>query len=525
VQLFEEPISTPSPYYVLARRYRPHFFKEVIGQELFVQMIKNALKENRLGHGLLLTGIRGIGKTTLARLIAKALLCTNRQEAEPCGTCDACLSFSQDKHLDVVEMDAASHTGVEDMRALIEACQYRGVMSAYRIYIIDEVHMLSKSAFHALLKTLEEPPPHVKFILATTETGKIPPTILSRCQQFHLSPLPTETLFQHLKAICQNENVEFEEEALYALAKSAEGGARNALSLLEQALLISRDKKICLKEVRHLLGLAHQDSIEHLFQAVLQKDLSKILAILEECQREGISANALAEGLLDLLHHHMKTALVAPRKNNVDIPHLWQIAHRGCEDTLRSTAPYRTFEMTLLRMMYAASLPSVEELFSSLKNGQAPKAVTESSAPSASCHPSLSTTTSPSSAVSVPQRTFPALLSYAKETREVKLLAYLTHSLSFVSWTQETLTLHWTETAPLPETLKSSLEALVRRFTGGQDRLCFSDTGGEETWATQEKKKAEEKRQHLLQDPLVQSAQSLFEGSVIENLGSDLFKP
>src|SRR3954470_17217862 len=232
---------SPQPYRVLARKYRPQSFDQLIGQEAMVKTLGNAIQRDRLAHAFLLTGVRGVGKTSTARLIAKALNCIGPDghggpTIDPCGVCEPCVGIAEGRHIDVVEMDAASHTGIDDIREIIEAVRYSAVSARYKVYIIDEVHMLSKAAFNGLLKTLEEPPAHVKFLFATTEVNKAPVTVLSRCQRFDLRRIPAEKLAEHFARVSEAEGVEAEPEALALIARAAEGAARDGLSILDQAI-------------------------------------------------------------------------------------------------------------------------------------------------------------------------------------------------------------------------------------------------------------------------------------------------
>src|ERR687898_1298725 len=268
---------SPQPYRVLARKYRPQTFAELIGQDAMVQTLANAIKRDRLAHAFLLTGVRGVGKTSTARLIAKALNCVGPDgqggpTIEPCGICEPCRAIAEGRHIDVVEMDAASHTGVDDVREIIEAVRYAAVSARFKIYIIDEVHMLSKNAFNALLKTLEEPPPHAKFVFATTEIRKVPVTILSRCQRFDLRRVDAEKLVGHLARICGEEKVEVEPEALAAIARAAEGSVRDSLSLLDQAIAHGAGT-VTAQTVREMLGLADRAQVIDLFAAVMRGDV------------------------------------------------------------------------------------------------------------------------------------------------------------------------------------------------------------------------------------------------------------
>src|SRR5687768_1874553 len=234
---------SPQPYRVLARKYRPRNFRELIGQDAMVQTLANAIERGRLAHAFLMTGVRGVGKTSTARLIAKALNCVGPDglggpTIDPCGVCEHCVAIAEGRHIDVIEMDAASHTGVDDVREIIEAVRYASVSARYKIYIIDEVHMLSKNAFNALLKTLEEPPEHVKFLFATTEVAKVPVTVLSRTQRFDLRRIPADSLVEHFTQIAGAEGVAAEPEALAMIARAAEGSARDGLSILDQAIAL-----------------------------------------------------------------------------------------------------------------------------------------------------------------------------------------------------------------------------------------------------------------------------------------------
>ncbi|MEO7366202.1 MAG: DNA polymerase III subunit gamma/tau, partial [Sphingomicrobium sp.] len=295
-----------APYRVLARKYRPQTFRELIGQDAMVTTLGNAIERGRIAHAFLLTGVRGVGKTSTARLVAKALNCIGPDgqggpTIDPCGVCEHCVAIAEGRHIDVIEMDAASHTGVDDVREIIEAVRYASVSARYKIYIIDEVHMLSKNAFNALLKTLEEPPEHVKFLFATTEVAKVPVTVLSRTQRFDLRRIPADTLVAHFAEIARLEEVEAEPEALAMIARAAEGSARDGLSILDQAIALGSGSVSAI-QVRDMLGLADRGRIRRLLQLVLSGDATGALTELDEFYALGTDAASLLRGLMEELH-------------------------------------------------------------------------------------------------------------------------------------------------------------------------------------------------------------------------------
>lgn len=288
-------------YLVLARRWRPQCFADLVGQDVVVRTLKNALSSNSLAHAYLLTGIRGVGKTTIARLMAMSVNCACQVDGEPCGKCDACTAIAQGSHLDVLEMDAASHTGVDDIREILDGVRYPPVSLPYKVYIIDEAHMLSKSAFNALLKTLEEPPAQVLFILATTESEKLPVTVRSRCQRFDLRRLAVQELANYLAHVLTTEKISVEPEALLTIARSADGSVRDALSLMERVLAYSNEN-IKATDVRQALGMIGPEIVQSLSDAIAKGDAAAAVLVMRQAVMQGSAPRALLISLSELWH-------------------------------------------------------------------------------------------------------------------------------------------------------------------------------------------------------------------------------
>ncbi|MGQ5702297.1 DNA polymerase III subunit gamma/tau [Sandaracinobacteroides sp. A072] len=383
-----------APYRVLARKYRPAGFDALIGQDAVVTTLGNAIARNRLAQAWLLTGVRGVGKTSTARIIAKALNCIGPDgnggpTINPCGVCANCVAISAGQHMDVIEMDAASNTGVDNIREIIEAVRYASVSARYKVYIVDEVHMLSKGAFNALLKTLEEPPPHVKFIFATTEVQKVPATILSRCQRFDLKRVPADLLASHFAKVTAAEGAEAEDEALRLIARAAEGSVRDGLSILDQAIAQAGDGRVTAAAVRDMLGLADRGRMTGLLGAILEGDAGAALAALESAHSAGAEPQALIAGLLDMVHgitrakmsgmadpalsDSDRAALIgwAQRLSFPALHRLWQLLLKGHADVRDAPVPQQAAEMAVLRAIHAADLPDPGELLKLLGEGGA----------------------------------------------------------------------------------------------------------------------------------------------------------
>ncbi|HNC03991.1 MAG TPA: DNA polymerase III subunit gamma/tau, partial [Agitococcus sp.] len=288
-------------YQVLARKYRPKNFAELVGQEHVARALANALTQNRLHHAYLFTGTRGVGKTTIARILAKCLNCETGITAQPCGVCATCQEINQGRYIDLIEIDAASNTGVDDVREVIENAQYMPTRGRYKVYLIDEVHMLSKAAFNALLKTLEEPPSHVKFLLATTDPQKIPVTVLSRCLQFSLKPMSPERVVQHLENVLAAENVQYDMAALWELGRAANGSMRDALSLTDQAIAFGNGL-LREQEVRDMLGSVDRDLVFRVLAAIDSADAGQVLAVINTLAEQSVDFQGALAALISMLH-------------------------------------------------------------------------------------------------------------------------------------------------------------------------------------------------------------------------------
>ena len=389
--LMAEEENKDNQYVVLARKYRPQNFEDLLGQDALVQTLTNAIKNNRLHHAYILTGIRGVGKTTTARLIAKALNCTGLDGKDgptihPCGVCENCKAIAAGRHIDVMELDAASRTGVDDIREILEGVRYKPTNARYKIYIIDEVHMLSKNAFNALLKTLEEPPAHVKFIFATTEIRKVPVTVLSRCQRFDLQRLTIEDLTKLFNKIVAAENLKAEDEALHMIAKAADGSARDGLSLLDQAISLGAGV-VKTDIVKEMIGLADRSQTFELFEKLVLGDTKETIIKLQEQYKNGANPTTLLQDLINITHLLAKTKLVPSFVNDPSLSEaekelcqrlgakvsiavlskMWQMMIKGLGELQVAPVQIDALEMILIRIAYSASLPTPYELLNDVK--------------------------------------------------------------------------------------------------------------------------------------------------------------
>ncbi|HEX4295884.1 MAG TPA: DNA polymerase III subunit gamma/tau [Rhizomicrobium sp.] len=388
----DAPPAKAQPYRVLARKYRPSDFTGLIGQEALVRTLSNAFATGRIAHAFMLTGVRGVGKTTTARIIARALNCIGpdgtRKEPtiHPCGVCEPCVAIAESRHVDVQEMDAASRTGIDDIREIIEGVRYAPASARYKVYIIDEVHMLSKQAFNGLLKTLEEPPPHVKFIFATTEIRKVPVTVLSRCQRFDLRRIETAELAALLKTIAAKENVQIEDAALALVARAAEGSARDALSLLDQAIAHGEEGEIKAETVRAMLGLADRGRVLDLFEKLMAGKIADALGDLHELYDRGADPLAVMQDLLETVHFLTRVKVAPNAEGFFDgsssegrraaemagklpvaaLTRAWQMLLKGLIEVRDANRPIAACEMALIRLAYAADLPPTDKLVKDL---------------------------------------------------------------------------------------------------------------------------------------------------------------
>ena len=376
---------------ILALKYRPKNFKELIGQNIMVETIINSIKLDKLPNAYLLTGIRGTGKTTTARLIAKVMNCEKKFIAEKPGEyceCKSCEEISNDKHLDVLEMDAASRTGIDDVRELIESSKYNTTTAKYKIYIIDEVHMLSKQAFNGLLKTLEEPPPHLKFIFATTEVKKIPVTIISRCQRFDLHRIPVSILLENLKKVSKNENGKISDTALTLIAKAAEGSVRDSLSLLDKALINQQiyNQEIKVEHIRNMLGIIDRSKILILLESILQGDQKKSIELLRQMIDQGLDPANFLNDLLETLYFVFQKKNLSNFNNELILSELeleiinkiassiktqtliifWQFILKGLDELSVVSSQILSLEMLIVRLIHLKDMPSYEDVLTTL---------------------------------------------------------------------------------------------------------------------------------------------------------------
>ncbi len=570
------PDAAPAPtsadavaYRVLARKYRPATFAELIGQDALVRTLTNAFAQNRIAHAFMLTGVRGVGKTTTARIIARALNCVGPDgkggpTITPCGLCDNCISIAADRHVDVMEMDAASRTGVDDVRELIDSVRYAPGAARYKVYIIDEVHMLSKQAFNALLKTLEEPPPHVKFIFATTEIRKVPITVLSRCQRFDLRRIDGEVLIEHFSRISVAEGVAVEAAALGMIARAADGSARDGLSLLDQAIARGGNA-VTADQVRDMLGLADRAVMVDLFEAAMRGDAKQSLEILAMLHAAGADPGTIIEDLLDLTHT-LTRLRVSPGSANTRVSDLelkrgaelaerlsmpiltrsWQLLLKGQAEVQVAPNPHAAVEMIVLRLVYAADLPPPADLVRQLRDN-APPAIARQAAPEPTPQPrgdswsprgsagsggsaalSKPMEDAPAPAVAAPSRAEPVaqenaairsfrdLVALFNAKKEGILAFHLTNNVRLVRF--EAGIVEFNPLPDAPANLANRVGSLLSDWTSRRWVLGVSSAPGEATLAEQDENKRAAAFDSANASPTVRALMDAFPGAVITDV-------
>jgi DNA polymerase III subunit gamma/tau len=537
-------------YRVLARKYRPRRFDELIGQEALVRTLTNAIATGRIAHAFILTGVRGVGKTTTARILARGLNCIGRDgtggpTAAPCGECEHCRAIAEDRHVDVLEMDAASRTGVDDIRELTEGVRYKPVSARFKIYIIDEVHMLSKNAFNALLKTLEEPPPDVKFVFATTEIHKVPVTVLSRCQRFSLRRVPVDLLIAHYAKVAAAEGVAVEPAAIALIAQAADGSVRDGLSLLDQAIALSGDG-VAESAVREMLGVADRALIFDLLEAVLKGDAQDALRRMAALYEGGGDPVMVLQDLLELVHFMTRLKIVpgagegdpvlegararalglVPKLALPVLARAWQMLLKGIAEAQTAPSPLQAAEMVLVRLAYVADLPAPGDLVKQLSTrGEAPPpAAVVSRAPAAprlghagevagSAAPRLVEESLSAPALPPPQ-SFHDVVELFDRQREAVLRAHLYAHVHLVRF--EPGRIEFRPAVGAPRDLANRLGKLLGDWTGTRWVVSVSGEEGAPTLREQAEARALSMRNEAAEHPLVRAVLEAFPGARIE---------
>ena len=536
-------------YRVLARKYRPQTFADLIGQEALVRTISNAIAKNRLAQAYILTGIRGVGKTTSARIIARALNCVGADgqggmTPQPCGVCKNCTDIANDCHVDVIEIDAASNTGVDNVREIIEGAKYNPLSARYKIYIIDEVHMLSKSAFNALLKTLEEPPERLKFIFATTEIRKVPVTILSRCQRFDLRRIESEMLCDYFKTILEKEEVTAEADAVALIAKAADGSVRDGLSLLDQAIAHG-DGMVRTEDVKRMLGIFDKTQLFDLYEKLMKGQVKESLAVLEEQYAQGVDALSVAQELLEMTHWLTRVRIVPELLNDISLSEVektkgkelseglsmavltrnWQMLLKGVGEVKFSESPLKTLEMLLIRIAYAAELPTPIEMIRSLQSGEVQKKNLISEVGVKAGIDAGISAVSQNLPVQESVKTEPAgkdisqmadMVELAKKAGK-RLLAF--QMTGFVRPVKiEKGVFHFSLAEGAPENLSMDIRNFLFAQTGVRWDVTVLDNGGGATLKEVGQEKERKLKESLMQMPIIAETLKTFSGSKIERI-------
>ena len=551
--------TTNQSYQVLARKYRPETFADLVGQDAMVRTLKNAFAADRIAQAFIMTGIRGTGKTTTARIIAKGMNCIGPDgqggpTTDPCGVCEHCSAIIEGRHVDVMEMDAASRTGVDDIREIIDSVHYRAASARYKIYIIDEVHMLSTNAFNALLKTLEEPPAHVKFIFATTEIRKVPVTVLSRCQRFDLRRIEPEVMIALMRKIASAESAEITDDALALITRAAEGSARDATSLLDQAISHGAGETTA-DQVRAMLGLADRGRVLDLFEAIMRGDASAALAELGAQYSDGADPMAIMRDLAEITHwisvvkitpdaaddptvspdERVRGANLSEQLAMRVLTRMWQMLLKALDEVAQAPNSMMAAEMAIIRLTHVADLPSPEELVKKLQNSSPPpmpplggtSGTRAGSTTNAQSNTAVTTaptggpTASLGSAQPVTETvsalahyaTFDAVVDLVRSQRDVKLLVEVESCIRLVSYQPGRI--EFTPTSDAPSDLSQRLGGALQRWTGARWAIILSNTGtattiSEDRTAAEDAIKAEAQ-----QHPLMQAAMASFPNAKI----------
>ncbi len=542
---------TAQGYQVLARKYRPASFTDLIGQEAMVRTLRNAFATDRIAHAFILTGVRGVGKTTTARIIAKGLNCigadgSGAPTTEPCGVCEHCRSIAEGRHVDVLEMDAASRTGVADIRDIIESVQYRSASARYKVYIIDEVHMLSNNAFNALLKTLEEPPPHVKFIFATTEIRKVPVTVLSRCQRFDLRRIEPEVMIAHLSAIAAKEGAEIAPDALALITRAAEGSVRDAMSLMDQA--IAHGAGITgADQVRAMLGLADRGRVLDLFDMVLKGQAAEALAELGAQYADGADPIAVLRDLAEITHwvsvikitpEAAEDPTVAPAERARGqamadavpmrvLTRLWQMLLKVLDEVSLAPNAMMAAEMALIRLTHVADLPDPGALVKRLQQGAPRSAAPAPAAPAAPQGGGERAVIAPAPRASAPMagggatalaaapetalaryERFEDVLALIRRMRDVRLLIDVETHLRLVRYSHGRIEFEPAHDAP--PNLAATLASRLQGWTGARWGVSITSSGGGKTIAETRDEGRRAVEEQALQNPVVQALFAAF---------------
>ncbi len=527
-------------YTVLARKYRPRTFEDLIGQEAMVRTLTNAFATGRIAHAFMLTGVRGVGKTTTARLLARALNNETETIDRPSleltahGRHDAAIMAGQ--HMDVMEMDAASHTGVNDIRDILESVRYAPVEARYKVYVLDEVHMLSNQAFNALLKTLEEPPPHAKFIFATTEIRKVPVTILSRCQRFDLRRVEPEILVEHLARIADKEGMKVEADALALIARAAEGSVRDGLSLLDQALVQGeRGQPVATDIVRDMLGLADRSQTIQLFEQIMAGRTPEALETFRTLYGFGADPVQVTNDLLEHCHAASVAKMLGPNATRLPndqaqrlaamgsavsagtLSRAWSMLLKALDEVRRAPSPADAVEMAIVRLAYAADLPGPEEALKKLQSGDLSGGA--GGGPSrggggGGGGASAQLAARPAAQPSLPDpQSFEAVVALIGERREIALQMDVQRYVRPVAFKPGQLTF---EPAPgAPANLATRLAGRLKEWTGRQWFVVANGQGGGETLIEQERKAAATLRAEVEADPFVRAVMDAFPGTVL----------